>query len=704
LPGQTDKITCQRQQRCRRHDDNVHCRRAMTSIAVLVRVNCSMKVSRLSRFGGATLSVLGLVASTSLAATYSWDGNGAVPPSGNFDVANNWNPNTVPGSGDTAEFSRGGGVSYTVIFPGTGSAGATPVNYVSDQLRVGNNAVSFLDATSALPPQLPIPSTYTLLNTTTAESGRGIIIGVTGSDTAAALTTQLASLSAAAATLGDAAGSNGTLNVSAGTFHVTGSSFGDRELIIGNRGTGLLNVSGGAGVNVDGGYGDSVLGKSIGSRGTATVSGVGSSWANGLALYVGQGGDGKLNVTTGGQVTSATGYLGYSAAATGLATVDGAGSTWTNTDLFVGYSGMGTVNVIAGGQVRSLVAFLGVQPGSAGTVRVDGAGSAWINTGNVIVGTAASGTLSVDNSSSVSVGGLLSIGSLGTTKGNGTIVGNVSNGGVVAPGNSFGALHITGNYTQTTSGRLQIELGGLTAGTQYDQLLASGAVALDGTLQVSLVGFSPAAGNSFNILDFASLTGKFATLDLPLLHGGLTWNASQLYTTGSLSVGGVLGDYNRNGIVDAADYAIWRDSLGQTGSGLAADGNGDHAVTPADYDLWKSQFGQAVAVAVPGDYNHNGIVDAADYTVWRDTLGSTTNLTADGSGNDVIDAADYDVWKSNFGRTSGSGSAASAAVPEPTTLVLLILAAIGIRLRSRHLTWRLPRTRQRVRLVNNTPC
>ena len=656
----------------------------MTIITDFVRFNCSMNLSNLARFGGATLSVLGLMASTSLAATYSWDGNGAGPPSGNFDVANNWNPNTLPGSGDTAEFSRGGGVSYTVTFPGTGSGGATPVNYVSDQLRVGNNSVRFIDATSALPPQLPIPSTYTLNNATTAESGRGIIIGVTSSDTAAVLTTELATLSAAAATLGDAAGSGGTLNVSAGTFHVTGSSFGDRELIVGNHGTGLLAVSGGANVNVDGLYGDSVLAKSSGSRGTATVSGVGSSWTNGLALYVGQGGDGTLSVTTGGKVSDGTGYLGYSAASTGVATVDGAASAWTNTDLFVGYSGMGTFNVLAGGQVSSQVAFLGVQPGSAGTASVDGAGSTWVNTGNVILGAAASGTLSVRNSGAVVVGGLLSIGSLGTTKGNGTIMGNVSNGGVVAPGQAFGALHITGNYTQTTAGRLQIEIGGLTAGAQYDQLLNSGAVTLDGTLQVSLVGFSPAAGNSFHILDFASLSGKFASLELPLLAGGLTWNTSQLYTTGSLSVGGILGDYNHNGIVDAADYTVYRDSLGQTGSGLAADGNGDHAITPADYDLWKSQFGRTVAVS--GDYNHNGSVDAADYTVWRDSLGSTTNLAADGNGNGTIDAGDYNLWKSNFGQHAASGAGATAgstAVPEPSTWVLLILVSAGLCLRRR---------------------
>jgi hypothetical protein len=79
-------------------------------------------------------------------------------------------------------------------------------------------------------------------------------------------------------------------------------------------------------------------------------------------------------------------------------------------------------------------------------------------------------------------------------------------------------------------------------------------------------------------------------------------------------------------------------------------------------------FPQPFNSQLTGDYNRNGIVDAADYTVWRDMLGSTTNLVADGNGDRVVNAGDYTVWKTNFGRT-GSGVVSDRSVPEPATWI-----------------------------------
>lgn len=47
----------------------------------------------------------------------------------------------------------------------------------------------------------------------------------------------------------------------------------------------------------------------------------------------------------------------------------------------------------------------------------------------------------------------------------------------------------------------------------------------------------------------------------------------------------------------------------------------------------------------PGDYNGNRVPDLADYTVWRNTLGSTTDLRADGNHNNIVDAGDYQAWR-----------------------------------------------------------
>ncbi|HEY4234018.1 MAG TPA: choice-of-anchor Q domain-containing protein [Lacipirellulaceae bacterium] len=61
-----------------------------------------------------------------------------------------------------------------------------------------------------------------------------------------------------------------------------------------------------------------------------------------------------------------------------------------------------------------------------------------------------------------------------------------------------------------------------------------------------------------------------------------------------------------------------------------------------------------------GDYNGDGFVDAADYTLWRDTMGATVVAAsgADGNGDGVVDAKDYAVWAANFGETlpAGAGS------------------------------------------------
>jgi arylsulfatase A-like enzyme len=103
-----------------------------------------------------------------------------------------------------------------------------------------------------------------------------------------------------------------------------------------------------------------------------------------------------------------------------------------------------------------------------------------------------------------------------------------------------GLLSLEGDYVQFADATLEIEVGGSNFGStttaEYDRLAVSGNAKLDGTLAVKLIeGYQPKFGDVFDVLDFAALQDQFSSLNLPALSG-LSWDASDLYTTGSLTV------------------------------------------------------------------------------------------------------------------------------------------------------------------------
>lgn len=87
------------------------------------------------------------------------------------------------------------------------------------------------------------------------------------------------------------------------------------------------------------------------------------------------------------------------------------------------------------------------------------------------------------------------------------------------------------------------------------------------------------------------------------------------------------------------------------------------------------------APVVDGDYNGNGVVDSADYVIWRKTEGTAASPAgsgADGSGDGNIGPEDYEHWRARFGNpNAGSGASLGTAIPEPSALVLALLAAMG---------------------------
>jgi hypothetical protein len=71
-----------------------------------------------------------------------------------------------------------------------------------------------------------------------------------------------------------------------------------------------------------------------------------------------------------------------------------------------------------------------------------------------------------------------------------------------------------------TSSVLNVELGGLTQGTQYDWINVQGAANLAGTLNVtSYNGYVPTTGSEYTFLNFASRVGDFNTVNLNTLSG-----------------------------------------------------------------------------------------------------------------------------------------------------------------------------------------
>lgn len=108
----------------------------------------------------------------------------------------------------------------------------------------------------------------------------------------------------------------------------------------------------------------------------------------------------------------------------------------------------------------------------------------------------------------------------GTLSGNGSIVGDLSVYGTLAPGSSPGILSIDGNLALGASSRLLLEIGGRTAGIDYDQLAVTGNMDVAGLVEISFVnGFVPRIGDHFELFkvreQYVSGQARFEFRNLP---------------------------------------------------------------------------------------------------------------------------------------------------------------------------------------------
>jgi autotransporter-associated beta strand protein len=105
-----------------------------------------------------------------------------------------------------------------------------------------------------------------------------------------------------------------------------------------------------------------------------------------------------------------------------------------------------------------------------------------------------------------------------TLGGNGTIEGTVQVDGRLAPGNSPGILTIDGDYIQSSSGTLEIEVGGLVPGAGHDQVVVSGNASLAGQLDVPIFGnFVPLENQEITFLTANTIEGQFTSITSPNL-------------------------------------------------------------------------------------------------------------------------------------------------------------------------------------------
>jgi hypothetical protein len=153
-----------------------------------------------------------------------------------------------------------------------------------------------------------------------------------------------------------------------------------------------------------------------------------------------------------------------------------------------------------------------------------------------------------------------------------------------------------------------------------------------------------------------------------------------LQNSGAIGYSLQIGDNGMNYLNESTSLAtavFGVDTVVPTPAAYHADTNRSTTLPNDDPDITIT-----ASIALPGDYNHNGFVDAADYVIWRDSRGRTGSaLLADGTSsnlngipNNVVDTFDYNFWVSKFGTFApgaGSGSLASGTVPEPASAVLL---------------------------------
>ena len=188
-------------------------------------------------------------------------------------------------------------------------------------------------------------------------------------------------------------------------------------LVVGDETDGSLAILDGGVVNSNSGN----IAASFGSTGAVTVDGEGSNWILTSNLGVGGRGTGELEVTNGGAVESLFSPIGGFPTGIGSAVVDGEGSQWTASHISVGNEGSGSLTASNQATVITELFVVGRSTTSTGMAVFDGAGTS-LKTSRLFVGERGMGKLSIVNGAAVYAGNGFELSAIGfRSEGSGTI-------------------------------------------------------------------------------------------------------------------------------------------------------------------------------------------------------------------------------------------------------------------------------------------
>lgn len=367
---------------------------------------------------------------------------------------------------------------------------------------------------------------------TSTWNNNGAVLVVGNSGTGFLNATGASVVTSGSGSIGEWGSGIGTANIGGGTGPSSWSNTGN--LLVGNRGTGTLNIT--ARGSVDNEVG--IVGNVSTGNGSATVGGGSgsSTWTNRAHLVVGQSGAGSLAITGGGTVTNTTGYIAHDAGSSGDVTVGGGTgtATWTNSGhLSVGNYGDATLTILGGGSVSNTQGYIAEKPDSTGEVKVGGGtgSSTWNNSDILYVGTYGSGKLSVTGGGSVSS----DAGILGDSEGGN---GSVTVGGGEGISTWANTRHLV--VGQTGNGDMTITGGGTVSNTMGFIAYGNGTTASvtvgggtgtsswinSGTLSVGYSGTATLTVNSGGVVQAAGLEGGNSQSSIRLNGGTLAISAS----------------------------------------------------------------------------------------------------------------------------------------------------------------------------------